>query len=187
VCGGKLQSKGLGFGADRRMPLGFTRFHAPKPTARGVAIEACVPIPQSSLEAVQKEYWRAVSSGATTAKLCNTIKNVSRKISRHVTIAGRNYFLDSLGVLSLDPMSPSLPKHSQQRDLARAFFFTQAPKGVAMIWICQCAHRMTSPVAPDSCPAAIGHGEAVCLRHSCGGLSAHLTARITALVNSRKP
>jgi hypothetical protein len=46
VCGGKLQSKGLGFGADCRMPLGFTELHAPKPTARGAAIEACVPIPQ---------------------------------------------------------------------------------------------------------------------------------------------
>jgi hypothetical protein len=46
VCGGKLQSKGLGFGAERWMPLGFTRLHAPKPMARGVAIEARVPIPQ---------------------------------------------------------------------------------------------------------------------------------------------
>jgi hypothetical protein len=49
VRGGKLQSKGLGFGAHCMMPLGFMHLHAPKPTARGVAIEACVPIPQSSL------------------------------------------------------------------------------------------------------------------------------------------
>jgi hypothetical protein len=46
VRGAKLQSKGLGFGAHCMMPLGFMHLHAPKPMARGVAIEACDPIPQ---------------------------------------------------------------------------------------------------------------------------------------------
>jgi len=43
-------------------------------------------------EAVQKEYSRALSSGATIAKLCNAVNIVSRKISRYVAIAENKFY-----------------------------------------------------------------------------------------------